>query len=99
MTDRKKLDGRPNVVLIVADDHGREALGCYGNPVIQTPHLDALAREGVRFTNAFCTSASCAASRAAILTGLHNHATGTYGHTHGRHHFSCFENVRTLPVR
>jgi N-sulfoglucosamine sulfohydrolase len=89
---------RPNIVLIVSDDHGREALGCYGNRVIQTPHLDALASDGVRFTNAFCTTASCAASRSVILTGLYNHANGTYGHTHGCHHFSCFETVTTLPA-
>jgi len=89
---------RPNIVLLVSDDHGREALGCYGNPAIQTPHLDALAQTGVRFTHAFCTTASCAASRANILTGLYNHATGTYGHTHGCHHFACFDDVRTLPA-
>ena len=86
-----------NIVLMVSDDHGREALGCYGNSVIQTPHLDALAAEGTRFSNAFCTSASCAASRSAILTGLHNHANGAYGHTHGVHHFSCFDWVKSLP--
>lgn len=91
--------GRWNVVLMVADDHGREALGCYGNPVVQTPHLDALAADGIRFDNAFCTSASCSASRSAILTGLHNHTNGTYGHTHDQHHFSCFETIRSLPAR
>lgn len=89
---------RPNVVLIVADDHGREALGCYGNAKARTPNLDALAADGVRFDNAFCTTASCAASRSVILTGLHNHTNGTYGHTHARHHFSCFEDVLTLPT-
>jgi len=89
---------RPNIVLIVSDDHGRETLGSYGNPVIETPHLDELAGDGVRFLNSFCTTASCAASRSAILTGQHNHANGTYGHTHGRHHFSCFDNIRTLPL-
>lgn len=98
MDNRDKTSSSPNIVLIVSDDHGREALGCYGNSAIQTPHIDALAREGVRFTNAFCTTASCAASRSAILTGLHNHATGTYGHTHGCHHFSCFDHVETLPA-
>ena len=92
------MNERPNIVLIVSDDHGRETMGCYGNGVINTPHLDGLAREGVRFTNAFCTTASCAASRSTILTGMQNHANGTYGHTHGRHHFSCFEGVRTLPA-
>lgn len=91
--------GRWNVVLMVADDHGREALGCYGNPVVQTPHLDELAADGIRFDNAFCTSASCSASRSAILTGLHNHTNGTYGHTHDQHHFSCFETIRSLPAR
>ncbi|NOY81072.1 MAG: sulfatase [Kiritimatiellaeota bacterium] len=93
------MNNRPNIVLMVADDHGREALNCYGNPAIRTPNLDELAANGVRFTNSFCTTASCAASRSTILTGLHNHATGTYGHTHGCHHFSCFEHVRTLPAR
>ena len=87
---------RWNLVLIVSDDHGREATGCYGNPVVRTPNLDELARDGVRFDNTFCTTASCAASRSVILTGLHNHATGTYGHTHGVHHFSCFPHIRTL---
>ena len=62
---------KPNIVLIIADDHGADALGCYGNEVIQTPALDRLATEGIRFTNAFCTSASCSASRrnpAGLLT-------------------------------
>lgn len=90
---------KPNLVLLVADDHGREALGCYGNPAVRTPHLDALAADGVRFLNSFCTTASCAASRSVILTGQHNHTNGTYGHTHGPHHFSCFPAVRTLPAR
>ena len=91
-------DERPNIVLIVSDDHGREAAGCYGNPVIETPNLDGLAGDGVRFVNSFCTTASCAASRSVILTGLYNHTNGTYGHTHGRHHFACFDDVLTLPA-
>jgi N-sulfoglucosamine sulfohydrolase len=89
---------RPNIVLIVSDDHGRETVGCYGNPVIQTPALDALAADGVLFSNAFCTAASCSPSRAVILTGLQNHTTGTYGLTHATHHFACFEDVETLPA-
>jgi N-sulfoglucosamine sulfohydrolase len=83
---------------MVSDDHGRETLGCYGNSVIETPHLDSLAGDGVRFTNAFCTTASCAASRSVILTGKHNHTNGTYGHTHANHHFACFDDVQTLPA-
>jgi len=89
---------RPNVVLIVADDHGRGDLGCYGNRVVKTPHLDALAAEGVRFTNAFCTTASCSASRSVILSGLYNHYNGQYGHEHSYHHFRSFDHVRSLPV-
>ncbi|MDY0354839.1 MAG: sulfatase [Sedimentisphaerales bacterium] len=89
---------RPNIVLVVSDDHGRGDLGCYGNPVIQTPHLDALATEGVRFTNAFCTTASCSASRSVILSGLYNHYNGQYGHEHSYHHFHSFDHVRSLPV-
>ncbi|MEN6428754.1 MAG: sulfatase-like hydrolase/transferase [Phycisphaerales bacterium] len=92
-------EGRhPNIVLIVADDHGRGDLGCYGNPVIQTPNLDKLAAEGVRFTNAFCTTASCSASRSVILSGLYNHYNGQYGHQHAYHHFASFDTVRSLPV-
>lgn len=83
---------------MVSDDHGREALGCYGNPVIDTSNLDALAADGIRFDNAFCTSASCSPSRAAILTGLHGHTNGTYGLSHARNHFSCFNDVLTLPA-
>lgn len=89
---------RPNIVLIVSDDHGLDAVGCYGNPVIKTPNLDALAREGVRFTNAFCTTASCSASRSVILTGLYNHANGQYGHQHSYHHFVTLPNIKSLPV-
>lgn len=60
---------RPNVVLIVADDLGYSELGCYGGRDIPTPHLDALARGGARFTSAYVTAPYCAASRAALLTG------------------------------
>ncbi|MHC4572118.1 MAG: sulfatase-like hydrolase/transferase [Planctomycetota bacterium] len=89
---------KSNVVLYVVDDHGTDDAGCYGNPVIKTPGLDALAREGTRFTHAFCTTASCSASRSVILTGLHNHATGQYGHEHRYNHFVSFPNIKSLPV-
>ncbi|NIJ44828.1 N-sulfoglucosamine sulfohydrolase [Wenyingzhuangia heitensis] len=89
---------KPNIVLFVADDHGKDALGSYGNPIIQTPNLDRMASEGVRFNNAYCTSASCAASRSVILTGKFGHATGSYGHVHDYHHFSTYDNVKSLPV-
>jgi len=90
---------QPNIILFVSDDHGTDALGCYGNPVIKTPNMDQLADEGVRFTNAYCTSASCAASRSVILTGLFGHATGSYGHVHDYHHFRTYDHIQSLPSR
>ncbi len=90
---------KPNIILFVSDDHGLDALGCYGNPVIKTPHMDSLAKNGVKFTNAYCTSASCAASRSVILTGQYGHATGSYGHVHDYHHFSTYSHIKSLPVR
>jgi N-sulfoglucosamine sulfohydrolase len=88
----------PNIVMIVADDHGREAVGCYGNPVVLTPNIDSLAAQGVRFDNAFCTTASCSSSRSVILTGLHNHTNRTFGLVHDPHNFSLSSNVTTLPA-
>ena len=97
-TSAAARDKRPNIVLIVTDDHGRGDLGCYGNPAIKAPNLDKLAAEGVHFTNAFCTTASCSASRSVILSGLYNHYNGQYGHQHAYHHFISFDRVRSLPV-
>jgi N-sulfoglucosamine sulfohydrolase len=91
------LAARRNVVVIVADDHGPD-LGCYGHKQVRTPHLDALAADGTRFVNAFCTTASCSASRSVILSGLHNHLNGQYGHQHHFHHFASFPSVKSLPV-
>ena len=60
---------KPNILFIVADDLGYGELGCYGGKGIPTPHLDALAASGARFTNGYVTAPFCAASRAALLTG------------------------------
>ncbi len=62
---------RPNVILITADDLGYGDLGCYGQKNFQTPNLDRLAAEGVRFTQAYAGSTVCAPSRCALMTGLH----------------------------
>ena len=61
----------PNVVFILVDDLGWKDLGCYGSEFYDTPNLDAFAREGVRFTNAYSASPVCSPSRAAIMTGKH----------------------------
>ncbi len=97
MTGGEAMGAKRNVVLFVTDDQSPD-MGCYGNKDIKTPVMDSLAADGVRFTHAFCTTASCSASRSVILTGLHNHANGHYGHQHSYHKFASYENVKSLPV-
>jgi arylsulfatase A-like enzyme len=60
---------RPNIILVITDDQRFDALGCMGNPVLKTPHIDGLARHGAIFTHTFCTTSICATSRASFLTG------------------------------
>jgi arylsulfatase A-like enzyme len=62
--------GKPNVVLILADNQGAWTLGCYGNPDIRTPQIDRLAAQGMRFTRAFSPNGVCSPTRASLLTGL-----------------------------
>ena len=68
----------PNIVLFLADDLGFGDLACYGSPIIQTPHLDALAKEGVRLTDCHSAGTVCSPSRASILTGRTPYRTGFY---------------------
>ena len=69
---RSTRSGRkPNIILVVADDLGRGDLGAYGQRFIRTPNLDRMAREGLRFTDAYAPSPVCAPSRASFMTGLH----------------------------
>ncbi len=67
---------RPNVIFIFTDDHASHAMSCYGSKINTTPHLDRIAREGMRFQNCFCTNSICGPSRAVILTGKHSHLNG-----------------------
>jgi arylsulfatase A-like enzyme len=67
---------RPNIVWIMAEDISTE-LACYGHPAVKTPHLDALASQGARYTNAFCTAPSCTPSRNAMMTGVYQTRTDT----------------------
>lgn len=75
---------RPNIVLILADDMGWGDIGCFGNPDVQTPHLDALAAGGVRLTQCYSGSPVCAPSRAALMTGRYPHRTGAIDTLEGR---------------
>ena len=70
---------RPNIVVFIADDMSWEDSGPYGNRSIHTPNLDRLAREGMRFDEAWLTISSCSPSRASILTGRYPHSSGA-GH-------------------
>ena len=93
-TDRTA--SRPNVLLIVSEDNGPE-LSCYGDPNVQTPHLDALARQGVRFQNAYVTLSVCSPSRSSIFTGLYPHQNGQLGlATHKYAMFEPFPNAPSL---
>lgn len=67
---------QPNIIFIMSDDHAAHAMSSYGSVINETPNLDRIADEGMRFENAFCTNSICAPSRAAILTGLYNHKNG-----------------------
>ena len=87
-----------NVVLLISDDQGISQCGCYGNPVIKTPNIDALAAGGVRFTHAFAVAASCSSSRSTIFTGLYPHQNGQYGLAHRTHKFGMHDWVQTLPA-
>ena len=69
---------KPNLVWVMADDLGYGDLGCYGQQVIQTPHIDRMAREGMRFTHFYAGATVCAPSRSVLMTGLH------HGHTRVR---------------
>ena len=71
----------PNIVFFFADDQTTSTLGCYGNPVIQTPNIDALAREGTRFDNACVSHSICWVSRTSILSGLSGRSFGTSSNT------------------
>src|SRR5713226_6760084 len=63
---------KPNIIFILADDLGYGDLGCYGQKQIQTPSLDRLAADGVRFTQCYAGSTVCAPSRCCLMTGYHN---------------------------
>jgi len=67
---------KPNVVILIADDISMSDFGCYGHPTIKTPNIDALASDGIRFTNTFLMASSSSPSRASIITGRYPHNTG-----------------------
>jgi arylsulfatase A-like enzyme len=67
---RKAASKRPNLLIVIVDNQWAGTLGCYGNTEHRTPHLDRLARQGMRFSNGYCTNGLCSPTRASVLTGL-----------------------------
>ena len=64
---------KPNILFIMSDDHAAHAMSCYGSRINETPNLDRIAEQGMRFDNCFCTNSICTPSRATILTGTYSH--------------------------
>lgn len=88
--------GPRNILLIVSDDQGLD-LGVEG-VAVKTPSLDALARRGTRFTQAYSAVSSCSPSRSVLYTGLYAHQNGMYGLAHSVHNQSLLDGIVTLPA-
>jgi len=86
---------RPNILMVVTDDLGCQ-VGCYGDPIARTPNIDGLAAEGVRFTRAYVTQASCSPSRSSMFTGMYPHQNGQIGLAHRG--YSMRPGLKTLPA-
>ena len=71
-------DDPPNVVLLMADDMGWAQTGYYGHPLLKTPHLDAMARAGLRMDRFYAGAPSCSPTRASVMTGRTNDRTGVF---------------------
>ena len=85
--DRSKpLDRRPNIVVIFSDDHAYQAISAYGDPrrLIETPNIDRIAKQGMRFDRCLVPNSICGPSRASLLTGKYSHLNGFYNNTNSR---------------
>ena len=83
-TAEKEASQKPNVIVILTDDQGYGDLGCHGNSILKTPHLDRLYEESVRLTN-FHVDPTCSPTRAALMTGRYSTRTGVWHTVMGRH--------------
>ena len=91
-------DSRPNIVFLFTDDQTVGAMGCYGNKDIITPHMDKLAADGVRFRNHYNSTSICMASRASVMTGLHEYRHGC-NFSHGDLERRLFDQSYPLKLR
>ncbi|MBP6853980.1 MAG: sulfatase-like hydrolase/transferase, partial [Rhodoferax sp.] len=69
---------RPNLLIVMSDEHAPQFSGAYGHSQVRTPHIDQLAREGVLFESAYCNSPVCVPSRMSFMTGRYVHQIGTW---------------------
>ena len=83
----------PNIVLVMIDDLGWSDIGCYGNDFVETPNIDQLASEGVRFTHFYASGAVCSPTRCALQSGQNQARIGITAHIPG--HWRPFETVQT----
>ncbi|MBR3068363.1 MAG: sulfatase-like hydrolase/transferase, partial [Prevotella sp.] len=74
---------RPNIVYIMTDDHTAQMMSCYDTRFVQTPNLDRIAADGVRFTQSFVANSLSGPSRACMITGKHSHKNGFTNNEHG----------------
>ena len=84
---------RPNIILIFIDDMGWKDVACYGNDFIDTPHIDQLATDGMRFTDSYAAGAACSPTRCAVQSGQNQARIGITAHIPG--HWRPFERVIT----
>src|SRR6478735_1128525 len=75
---------RPNIVFIFSDDHAYQSISAYGSKLVDTPNLDRIATQGVRFDRCLVPNSICGPSRATVLTGKYSHANGFYNNTNSR---------------
>ena len=92
LTDLLVTASQPNFVLILADDIGWDDLGCYGHPLVQSPNIDRMAQQGIKFENFFLTTSSCSPSRTSIISGRYPHNTGA-----AELHTPLPEEITTFP--
>ncbi len=74
-----QAEGRPNIILCMADDQGWEEVGYYGHPILKTPHLDSMASSGLRFDRFYSAAPNCGPTRGSIMTGRHPNRFGLFG--------------------
>ncbi len=88
---KEKIDDRPNILIIMADDLDSRQLSCYGGGNLKTPNIDALASQGLKFNKAYCSEAMCVPTRASLFTGLYPVHSGSF-----QNHKEAYGNLKSV---